>query len=78
MHAAALPAGAENPPDRRFEPLMGVGNHQFHAMQATPCQALQKSRPESLGLRGADMQPNDLASTIGIGRHCDYCGDRIW
>ena len=22
------------------------------------------------------MQPNDLASTIGIGRHCDYCGDR--
>jgi len=37
--------------------------------QAAPRQALQKARPEGLGLRGTDMQPNDLTSAAS--------GDRV-
>jgi hypothetical protein len=76
MHVAALPAGAEHPADRRFEPFTGVGDDQLHAAQPAPRQALQKRRPERFGLRGTDMQPDDLASTAGIGGHCDYRGNR--
>src|SRR5438067_12111630 len=76
MHAAALPAGAEYPADRRFEPLMGVGDDQLDPTQAAPRQALQKRRPERLGFRGADMQPDDLASAVGVGGDSDYCRHR--
>src|SRR6266571_3083804 len=76
MHAAALPTGGKDPPDRCFQPFMGVGDDQLHATQPAPRQALQKSRPEGLGLRGADVEPDDLAPTVGIGRYSDYCGDR--
>src|ERR1700757_3904255 len=76
MHPAALPAGAEHPPDRRFEPLMGIGDHQLDPAHAAPCETLQKTRPKGLGLRGADVQPDDLASAVAIGRHRNYRGDR--
>src|SRR5436305_8855288 len=39
---------------RRFEPLMGVGDDQLDPAQAASRQALQKARPERLGLRGTD------------------------
>src|SRR6202047_1498814 len=76
MHAAALPGGAEHPADRRFQPLMGIRDHQLDPAQAASRQALQKARPEGFGLRRADVQPNDLASAIGVDRHSDYRGDR--
>ena len=75
MHAAALPAGAKHPADRRFEPLMGVGDDQLDATQPASRQALQKARPERLGLRRTDMQPDDLASAIGVDGHSDYRRD---
>ena len=55
---------------------MGVGDHQFDATQPAPRQALQKARPEGLGLRRADMQPDDFAPAVGVGRDSDYCRDR--
>src|SRR5436190_21164015 len=76
MHAAALPAGAEHSTGRRFEPLMGVGDDQLDPAQAAPRQALQKARPERLGLRGTDVQPDDLTPAIGVGGNRDYCRDR--
>src|ERR1700720_915169 len=76
MHAAALPGAAEHPADRRFQPLMGVGDDQLDASQPASRQALQKARPESLGFRRTDMEPDDLASAIGVGGHGDYCRDR--
>ena len=65
MHAAALPAGAEDAADRIAQTLMGVGNDQFDAFEASLDQALQDSRSERLGLRGTDAEPDDLASTFG-------------
>src|SRR5882762_7354363 len=76
MYAAALPGGAEYPADRRFQPLMGIRDHQRDPPQAASRQALQKARPEGFGLRRADVQPNDLASAIGVDCHSDYRGDR--
>src|SRR5580692_2161803 len=76
MHAAALPGSTEYPADRRFQPFMGIGDDQLDAAQPAPRQALQKRRPEGFGLRRADMQPNDLASAVGVGGHGDYCRDR--
>ena len=76
MHAAALPGGAEDPADRRFQPFMGIRDHQLDPAQASSRQALQKARPEGFGLRRADVQPNDLASAIGVDCHSDYRGHR--
>jgi hypothetical protein len=73
MHAAALPAGAEHPADP--EPLMSVGDDQLDAAQAAPRQAFEKSGPERLGFREADVQPDDLAPAVGIGGDGDYCRD---
>src|SRR5438477_12989969 len=62
--------------DRRFEPLMGVGDDQLDPTPAAPRQALQKRRPERLGFRGADMQPDDLASAVGVAGDRDHCRHR--
>ena len=40
-------------------------------MQAAADQALEERRPEGLGLTGADVQPDDLAFALGVGRHSD-------
>ena len=71
MHAAALPAGAEHAGDRVAQAVIGIGDHQLDALEATLDQALQESRPERLGLRGTDGEPDDLASTFGRDRHGD-------
>jgi hypothetical protein len=55
---------------------MGVGDDQLDPAQAAPRQALQKARPERLGLRGTDVQPDDLTPAIGVGGNRDYCRDR--
>src|ERR1700730_15140378 len=67
---------AADPADRRFQPFMGIGDDPLDAAQPAPRPALQKRRPEGFGLRRADMQPNDLASAVGVGGHGDYCRDR--
>jgi hypothetical protein len=69
-------ACAEHPADRRFEPLVSIGDDQLDPAQAAPRQALQKRRPERLGFRCADVQPDDLAPAIGVRRHGDYRGNR--
>src|SRR6516162_8192662 len=38
--------------------------------------ALRKGRPERLGLRRADVQPDSLASAISVGGYGDYRGNR--
>src|SRR5215211_2199200 len=72
MHATALPGGAEDAPDRRLQPLMGIGDHQLDAREAALGQAPEECAPESLGLGGADVQPDDLAAALGIDGHGDY------
>src|ERR1700748_3150859 len=44
--------------------------------EATFHQALQKRRPEGLGLRWTNAEPDDLASAFGRDRHGDYRRDR--
>src|SRR5207248_2389354 len=73
MHAAALPRRAKYPPDGRFQTLVRIRDHQFHATQATARQALEKPRPEGLGLRGADVQSNDLPLALGVDCDSNYC-----
>lgn len=58
------PARGEDPSDRRFEPFMGVRDHQFDATQASPRQAVQKARPEGLGFRPADLPPDNFAPPV--------------
>ena len=45
-------------------------------LEATFDQALQKSRPQRLGLRGTNAEPDDLASAFGRDRQGDYRRDR--
>jgi hypothetical protein len=75
MHAAALPARAEHPADRGFEPLMGIRDDQLDPVQAASGQAFEKGRPERLGLRGADVQSDNLAAAVSIGGNSDYRGN---
>jgi hypothetical protein len=55
---------------------MSIGDNQLDAAQPASRQALQKARPERLGFRGADVQPDDFAPAVGVGGHRDYCRDR--
>ena len=48
MDPAALPGGAEHAGDRLLEALVGIGDHQLHAVQATADQGLEKAGPEGL------------------------------
>jgi hypothetical protein len=76
VHAATLPARANDALGGGFQPLVRVGDHQLDAAQAASGQALQEVRPEGLGFRRADAEPNDLAPSFGVGGHSDYRGDR--
>src|SRR6516165_3030325 len=76
MHATALPASTEDAADRVAQAVVSVGDDQLDAFEATLDQALQKSRPERLGLRGTNAEPEDLASAFGRDRHGDYRRDR--
>ena len=55
---------------------MRVRDHEFDAAQAASGQALQEVRPEGLGFRRADAEPDDLPPSFGVGGHSDYRGDR--
>src|SRR5436305_13026946 len=76
MHAAALPARAKHPADRRLQPLMRIRDDQLHPAQTALGQALEEARPEGLGLGRADMQADDLAPALAIDRNRDYRRDR--
>ena len=72
MDPTPLPRGAEHAADRRLEPLVRVGDHQLHAAQAAPEQALEEGRPEGLRLRRSDVQAHDLALAVRVHCHGDY------
>ena len=77
MDAAALPGGVQHLGDGRFQPFVGVRDHQLDAAQAPPRQLAQEVGPEGLGLTGADGHAQDFASPGGVGtdrddhRHAD-------
>ena len=72
MNSAPLPRRAEHAGNRVPKSVVGVRDHQLDAPEPTLDQALQKARPERLGLRGANTEPDDLAATVARYRHSDY------
>src|SRR4051812_32656248 len=76
VDSAALPGGAQHAPDRALEALVGVRDDELHALEAAPDQAPQERGPEGLGLRGAEVQADDLAPPLAVDRHGDYRRDR--
>ena len=59
-----------------FQPFVRVRDHELDAAQAASDQTLQEVRPEGLGFRRANAEPDDLAPSFGVGGHSDYRGDR--
>jgi hypothetical protein len=55
---------------------MSVGHDKLDPAQAAPRQAFKKARPERLGFRRADVQPDNLAPAVAISGHGDYCRHR--
>ena len=76
MNPTPLPGGAEDAGDRQAQSVMRIRDHQLHALEPASDQAFQESRPERLGLRGTDAEPDDLAPAIDRNRHGDYRCDR--
>ena len=76
VHATALPCRADDPLGGGLEPFVRVRDHELDAAQAASGQALQEVRPEGLGFRRANAEPDDLAPSFGVGGHSDYRGDR--
>ena len=62
--------------DGGLQPFVRVRDHELDAAQAASGQALQEVRPEGLGFRRADAEPDDLAPSFGVGGHSDYRSDR--
>ena len=71
-----MPCRADDPLDGGLQPFVRVRDHKLDAAQAASGQALQEVRPEGLGFRRADAEPNDLAPSFGVGGHSDYRRDR--
>jgi hypothetical protein len=55
---------------------MGVGDDQLHAAQASTRELAQEGRPEGLGLGGADIHAEHLATAVGIDPDGNDDGDR--
>ena len=69
VHATALPCRADDPLDGGLQPFVRIRDHQLDAAQAASGQALEEVRPEGLGFRRADAEPDDLAPSFGVGGH---------
>ncbi len=59
MHAAALPGGIQHSACGGLQPLVGIGDHQLDAAQATTGQSAKEVDPE----RRASEQPTAMPST---------------
>jgi len=72
MGPATLPAGADKSVgDRRFEPLVGVGDNQHDSAQAAVYQRLVEGIPGGFIFTCEDIKAQNLSATIHINR----CGD---
>ncbi len=76
MNATPLRRGANDPADRRFQPLLRVGDDKLHALETATNHALEEGRPEGLGFGWADVEPDDLALAVGVGGDSDYRRER--
>lgn len=66
MSASALPGRSDQyGPDRRREPLAGVGDHQLDITRATGAQGAQDRGPKRPVLGVATRQAKHLATTVG-------------
>jgi hypothetical protein len=62
VHGAALPRHAEDLRQRGFQVGMRVADGELDADQAARDERAQELAPERLGLRGADVEADDLAA----------------
>jgi hypothetical protein len=62
VHRAALPRRPEDLGQRRLEARVGVADRQLDTDQAAGDETSEELAPEALGLRGADVEADDLAA----------------
>ena len=76
MYTAGLPSGVEHPGDRGLEAFMRIRDHELDAAQSTAGKLTQEGSAERLGLRGADIEPENLAPAIAIDPDGHYYSNR--
>jgi hypothetical protein len=76
VDTAPLPGGAEHLGDGRLDALVGVADDQLDPAQAAPRQLAQELRPDRLGLGCADLQAQNLATSVGVHADGDDDGHR--
>ena len=72
VDSAALPGRAQYPGDRLLEALVGIGDDQLHALEATADQGLEEAGPKGFRFGRADLKPDDLTPAVGVDRDGDY------
>lgn len=73
---AGLPGGPQHPRHGGPQALMGVGDDEPDAAQASAHQAAEEVEPEGLGLRGADGHAQHFAPPVAVDADGDGHGDR--
>jgi hypothetical protein len=68
MHGTALPRAGQDASDRGLQPLVVVGDHELHAVQAAGPERAQELRPERLGLDLAQVDADHLAPAALVDR----------
>ena len=76
VHAAALPSGVEHLGHGGLDALVGIGHDQLDAAQAAAGELAQERRPEGLGLGGANIHAEDLATAVTVDADRDDHRDR--
>src|SRR5512144_551347 len=75
MNPASLPSGVQYFGDGGLQAFMGVGDHQLDPAQAAAGELAQEARPEGLGLRRADIYPQNLAPAVRVNADRNDDGD---
>jgi hypothetical protein len=70
-HVTALPGGTQDLGRRGLDALMGIRDHQVHALEAAAGQLAQEGCPEGFRFRGTDgHDPRERRSQAHAGRRC--------
>src|SRR3569832_1859911 len=71
VNAAALPGSMKHLAHGGLDAFMGIGDDEFDAAQAAPCELAQELSPEGFGFGWRDVHSQDFSAPLAVSSHRD-------